>query len=121
MAQILVADDERMLRRVISRVLKRAGHTVVEAENGQDAINKLKAEPDAFELAILDMNMPQVDGVVAAKTIFEIKPELPVLIASGDTKEAVLERFDGRKPNGVLLKPFVPTELTSVVGSFLDS
>ena len=119
MAQILVADDERMLRRVISRVLKRAGYTVVEAENGQEAIDKLKGDPDSFSLAILDMNMPQVDGIVAAKAIFDLKPELPILIASGDTKEAVLERFDGHKPDGVLLKPFVPTELTSVVGSFL--
>ena len=120
MAQILVADDERMLRRVISRVLKRAGHTIVEAENGQEAIDAVQADPAAFALVILDMNMPTVDGIVAAKTIFEIRPDLPVLIASGDTKDAVLERFEDRKPNGVLQKPFVPTDLTDVVGAFLD-
>lgn len=119
MAQILVADDERMLRRVIGRVLRRSGHLVVEAENGHEAISKVTEAPESFDLVILDMNMPQVDGIQAAQAIFDVAPELPILIASGDTKEAVLERFGDREPNGIIQKPFVPAELTAIVDQFL--
>ena len=64
---ILVADDEQMLRRALSRVLARAGFSTILAEDGQQAIDLFAQEGSAIDLVVLDMNMPIFTAVGAQK------------------------------------------------------
>jgi len=117
---ILVADDERMLRRALSRVLSRAGHRVVLAEDGQQAVDIFAENQDQIDLVILDMNMPNMDGFEAFTEIVRIDPTQRVVISSGENASEILSRFPEKKPLGVLEKPFIIGELLSQIRSFLD-
>jgi two-component system, cell cycle sensor histidine kinase and response regulator CckA len=119
MGTILVADDEKMLRRVISRVLSRAGYDVLLAENGQEAVSVFVENRERVSLVILDMNMPKLNGVGAARQIFDISPSTPVLIASGDDEKTVLAHFVDRKPDGLIQKPFIAATLVEAVEKHL--
>ena len=116
---ILVADDERMLRRALRRVLERAGYTVHLAEDGQQAIDIFIANKERIDLVILDMNMPNKTGVEAFSEIIQISGEQRVVISSGDNENEILARFPNRKPHGILQKPFIISELLNQIQSFI--
>ena len=81
MARILVVDDEELARFTIREMLAKAGHEIVEATNGNEAIELQKAEP--FDLVVTDIIMPDKDGV---ETIAELKQNHPspsILAISG--------------------------------------
>ena len=118
---ILVADDEQMLRRALSRVLARAGFSTILAEDGQQAIDLFAQEGSAIDLVVLDMNMPIKNGVQAFYGIRELDPTMKVVIASGESRNEVLSQFGAVKPNGILQKPFVLGKLVAEINLFLES
>ncbi|MDB4959308.1 MAG: sigma-54-dependent Fis family transcriptional regulator [Myxococcales bacterium] len=86
-AKILVADDEQNLRRVLAAMLRRDGHEVVQAANGQEAIDRL-ADVD---VVITDLRMPGADGMEVLRTASKNHPHVPVIIitAYGSVGQAV--------------------------------
>ena len=70
--KILVVDDEKLIREVICEYARNEGYSVIEAENGDDAINKVTENPN-IDLIIMDIMMPRLDGYSACKEIFKIK------------------------------------------------
>lgn len=108
---VLIAEDERAVRMLLRVVLEGAGATVLEAENGRQALRLLELEPGRFDLVITDLNMPVMDGeqlVVAIRSQFG--KSLPIIMCSAMD---VL----GRAPmlqhlmSGIVNKPFSPPEL----------
>ncbi len=85
MAKILVADDESLIRKLISDCLKKEGHEVFEAEDGDEAI-KLFSENSDIELAILDIMMPEVDGWQVCRKIRETSG-IPVILVSARSQD----------------------------------
>lgn len=85
MAKILVADDENLIRKLISDCLKKEGHEVFEAEDGDEAI-KLFSENSDIELAILDIMMPEVDGWQVCRKIRETSG-IPVILVSARSQD----------------------------------
>ncbi|MBI4385918.1 MAG: response regulator [Elusimicrobia bacterium] len=80
--KILVVDDEDGVRRLIGRVLRQAGHEILEALDGRDIFKTIRTQrPD---LILLDVHMPQLDGIEALSEIREIEPRIPVIIMTGD-------------------------------------
>jgi len=80
-AQILIVDDQALIRRSWQRLLERAGHEVRLAEHGQEALELLKEEvPD---LVFLDLDMPVLDGVATLERLRQDHPRLPVVCVSG--------------------------------------
>ena len=116
---ILVADDEQMLRRALSRVLSRAGFSAIVAEDGQQAIDIFTQKSSEIDLVVLDMNMPKKNGVQAFYGIRELDPKMKIVIASGESRNEVLAQFGDDKPNGILQKPFVLGKLVSEINYFL--
>ncbi len=116
---ILIADDDPMLRKALSRVLSRAGYGVVLAENGQHAVD-LYTELKEFLLVILDLNMPIMDGVQAYHRIREINPSSKIAISSGETRSEIIKRL-GAEPDGVLPKPFALAGLLSEIKLMISS
>ena len=72
--RVLVADDETSIRTLVSKVLKRAGFEPVEAFDGQDAIEHLDREQ--YDVLVLDLMMPRVDGFGVVEHLIETKPEM---------------------------------------------
>ena len=81
MAKILVVDDEEVIRNICLRVLAQASHDVTQAEDGQSALNKM-AEQD-FDLFLIDVKMPGIDGIAVANAVRERWPRAPIIIMSG--------------------------------------
>lgn len=110
---ILIVDDEKNMRFVISRALKSAGHEVREAESGEDALAAI--EESTPDLVLLDQRMPRMDGLTALGEIKKLHPELPVvmLTAHGNVEDAVTAMKAGA--SDYLTKPFDVEELKLAV------
>jgi len=86
---ILIADDEQSLRLVLDTVLSKDGYEVDTAENGIQALEMVKSRE--YETVILDICMPQMDGLQAFSEIHKIKPNLPIILMTtyGSGQDAV--------------------------------
>ena len=85
MAKILIADDEELIRRLIGDCLVKNGHTVFEAEDGEEAIALFKENPD-INLAMLDIMMPEIDGWQVCRKIRETSG-IPVILVSARSED----------------------------------
>ena len=85
MAKILVADDEQLIRKLIGDCLKKEGHTVLAAEDGEKAVELFKNNKD-ISLALLDIMMPEIDGWQVCKTIRETSG-IPVVLVSARSED----------------------------------
>jgi DNA-binding response OmpR family regulator len=119
MAQkILVVDDEPAMVRLISRILSRKGFTVLEANNGQEALRRLyENKPD---LVLLDVVMPKMDGWQTCSRIREISATIPVIMLTGSckTEDDVVRGLD-YGADDYLLKPVGNKELVARVQAML--
>lgn len=110
---VLVADDNEVAQRLCRRVLEKAGHRVLTASDGQEAVNLALGElPD---MILMDVAMPSMDGLEAMRQIKAQKPSMVVVIASAHSMAGDRERFLAAGANDVLAKPFKLTELTGIV------
>ena len=80
-ARILVVDDERGMREVLSTILGRAGHSVVTAADGQEALQFIGS--DIFDVVITDLGMPHVDGRKVAGSVKKMSASTPVILLTG--------------------------------------
>lgn len=85
MAKILIADDEQLIRKLIGDALIKDGHTVLEAEEGQEALSVFEKNK-GINLAILDIMMPEIDGWEVCKRIRE-KSSIPIMLVSARSQD----------------------------------
>ncbi len=85
--KVLLVDDEKEFTHILSERMKARGLTVVTAENGRSALQK--AQKEAYDAIILDMLMPEMDGIETMKRLLEINPDLQIIILTG---HATLEK-----------------------------
>jgi len=115
--EVLVADDDEGVRGVLRCLLARDGHAVVEAEDGQSAIDIVAARgsKESFDLVITDLRMPRVDGFQVLARVRERQPRTPVVIltAQGSITECVAAMRAGAF--NFLTKPFHHMELAAIV------
>lgn len=78
---ILVADDEELVRDLLTRFLSNRGHTVLAAADGQQALRLFRQNP--FDLVLSDVRMPGLDGLALLTAIKEVNPRVPVVLISG--------------------------------------
>lgn len=116
MARVLVVDDESRIRDVVRFALERAGHEVVEAADGQAALDAFDA--GAIDAVVLDILMPEVDGLEVCRRM-RANSEVPILFLSSRDDE--FDRVLGLEmgADDYLTKPFSPRELTARVKSIL--
>lgn len=110
---VLVADDNEVAQRLCRRVLEKAGHRVLTASDGQQAVDI--ALTDSPDMVFMDVAMPGMDGLEAMRRIREKKPSMVVVIASAHSMAGDRERFLEAGANDVLSKPFRLNDLTSAV------
>jgi CheY-like chemotaxis protein len=119
--RLLLIDDEEALRKAVSRSLSRLGYTVDVAENGVHGARMVQEAPEAYDLVILDMMMPEMGGAENFQLIRRIRPDMKVLLCSGYSADA--DRNDLLKTGaaGFLEKPFDTSDLALSVRGVLDS
>jgi two-component system cell cycle sensor histidine kinase/response regulator CckA len=108
---VLVADDEELMREMLSGLLASAGATVVTAADGQQAIELFMADPDRYALVLLDQVMPRCTGCAAFKAMHALRPQTRIILMSGFVGEHAMgaEELDGLA--GFLAKPFTRAQL----------
>lgn len=119
MAKILVIDDEPRVRFLLKRLLESKGHSVAEAEDGNQAMWDVYGDSD---LVITDIVMPEADGLEVLMAFKKRKPDLPVIAISGGGRVSGKIYTDTAKVMGadaVFVKPFDNDELVNTVDALL--
>ena len=117
---VLVVDDEKHVREVAGHLLSAAGYEVSRAEDGMDALAILARDPTAVDLVLLDMTMPGLDGLEVLERIRRVRPDLPVLLSSGYSRDKVGDVLSTDLACGFIQKPYRRGELIGVTASMLD-
>jgi CheY-like chemotaxis protein len=106
--------------RVTTLLLESFGFLVSQADNGQQAVEAVRRQADAFALVILDMTMPEMSGHEALDAIRAIRRDMPVLLTSGYREQDAAERMHGERPSAFIQKPFEFDALLLRVKQVLD-
>ena len=117
MSQVLIAEDEAMLRVIAVEMLEDAGFTVFQACDGVEALAVLKANP-GIQVLVSDIKMPRMDGYALAEASIGLRPELKILLMTGYTQEPPTALLKAREIK-TLHKPFNLERLTELVGEML--
>jgi PAS domain S-box-containing protein len=118
---ILLAEDNELVRTMARVCLQKGGYRVVEADCGEEALQKFQQEGDRIHFLLTDVVMPGMNGKELADRIQALRPGLKVLFMSGYSEE-VLVRFGGSLEDIALLdKPFTPAVLLQRVRDLMDS
>ncbi|MGW4383233.1 response regulator transcription factor [Kitasatospora sp. NPDC004531] len=118
MARLLVVEDEARLRAYLTRALSTDGHLVHSAATGPEAVRRLR-EDDAYDLVVLDLMLPGLDGFEVMRQAFELRPEQRVLVLSAVVDVATRVRCLRTGAVDFLGKPFATAELIERVRSRL--
>ncbi|WP_169747448.1 ATP-binding protein [Belnapia moabensis] len=118
--RILVADDNRVNRAVTRKILEREGHQVVLVTDGDAALDALEAGP--FDLVLMDLNMPELDGITATK-LYRVaalgRPHLPIIGLTADASPEAQQRSREAGMDACLIKPIEPAALAATVATYL--
>ncbi len=118
--RILLVDDEKQVLIVEQMILERLGYTVECNDSSSEALEAIKTNPDAFDLVISDMTMPDMTGDQLAQKIMEIKPILPIIICTGFSERISLENLRSIGVKALLMKPIIKAKMAITVRKVLD-
>ena len=115
MQSILAVDDSPSMRKMVSFTLSGAGYNVVEAVDGQDALEK--AESHNIDLVLADQNMPRLDGIGLTRRLREHPKfkSIPILILTTESSDQMKQAGRAAGATGWLVKPFDPNRLIEVI------
>lgn len=116
---ILIVDDEHMVRELLKGVLAEAGATLLEAENGEEALQVYMEKQNDIDLVILDVIMPGIKGDEVLRRIRKERAHMKVIISSGFMSEQQRTKLKEYKVDGFLDKPFKDDDALAVVAEVL--
>ncbi|MCX6074383.1 MAG: response regulator [Campylobacterales bacterium] len=117
---ILIVDDSRMMRDIVTYALECAGYTTLtQAEDGIDALEKIEAHP--FDLIITDINMPRMDGIELCKALQknEKSASIPIVVLTTESSDEMKSKGKESGAWAWIIKPFLPDDLLHVVTTIL--
>jgi two-component system chemotaxis response regulator CheY len=122
MANILIVDDSKFMRKMLSDILTEKGHQIIgEAENAREAVELYqRLKPD---LVTLDIIMPEVEGtdsISALKAMVRTNPKVRVVMISAMGQQEVVEECIQAGAKDFIVKPIQPSNVAEVVGSVLN-
>ena len=118
---VLVVDDEEGVRRITRRNLERLGFQVVEAEDGEAGLECFRKGPDDFRCVLVDLMMPRLRGDEVLSAVRSLRPDMPVILASGYSETEVRDRYEVASASAILQKPFRREQLEQVLRAVLHS
>lgn len=119
MRSILTVDDSASMRQMVAFTLKHAGYEVIEAVDGQDALEKVKDQP--VDLVLTDQNMPRMDGLALVQRLRSMAQHrsVPILILTTESSDEMKQAGRAAGATGWLVKPFDPPRLLEVIGKVI--
>ncbi|MBP5988006.1 MAG: PAS domain S-box protein [Azonexus sp.] len=118
---ILAADDESINRLILDEILTECGARVATVSNGREAVERVIGDgPDAFDVVLMDIQMPEMDGYEATRRILELAPQLPVIAQTAHAFREELDRCLEAGMVGHVTKPFDPELLVRVIREHLQ-
>lgn len=119
MYRILVVDDEAKIRLLIRKYAEFEGHAVTEAENGMEAVNLCRQNPDKFDIIIMDVMMPELDGFSAIAEIRKIASPAVIMLSARGEEYDKIHGFE-LGVDDYVVKPFSPKELMMRVNAVMN-
>lgn len=119
MYRILVVDDEAKIRLLIRKYAEFEGHEVTEAENGMEAVRLFRKTPDAFDIVIMDVMMPELDGFSAVAEIKKIASPAVIMLSARGEEYDKIHGFE-LGVDDYVVKPFSPKELMMRVAAVMS-
>lgn len=119
--RVLFVDDEPMIRKLGQRILERQGYQVETRPSGVDALECFREHPDRFDVVVTDMTMPGMRGDRLAEEILSIRPEIPVILSTGYSKQVSEEKAGQIGVRAFVMKPLTGQELADTVRRVLDT
>jgi two-component system chemotaxis response regulator CheY len=115
MHSILAVDDSASMRQMVAFTLKGAGYNVIEAADGQEALDKARGE--TVDLVLTDQNMPRMDGITLVQNLRTLATyaSTPILILTTESSDEMKAKGRAAGATGWLVKPFDPGKLLDVV------
>ncbi len=113
LSSVLVIDDDEKMRELLTTILEGEGYYVESAANGKQAIEACKKVH--FDVALIDIELPDVKGTVLLRTLKEIKPKMVRIIVTGHPSIENAVKAINEKADGYILKPFNPSELLETI------
>lgn len=116
---VLLVDDHQSILRVTRRMLGRLGWSVIEAARGHDAIDTFASDADVIDLVILDLGLPDMNGLDVLAEMKRHRPDARVIVSSGSNPGATGEGLGPVAPDGFLDKPYTLATLRETLDRLL--
>lgn len=110
---ILVVDDDPLIRSMCKKVVEAHGFSTILAENGAEALNIFRENPEGIALVVSDISMPVMNGIDMAQQMFAMKPHANMILMTGYTAQVLLGKL--KDLCALLYKPFTPRQLIEVI------
>jgi CheY-like chemotaxis protein len=120
-AVILLAEDDLAVRSVIKTLLTEMGYNVIEAVDGQHAVEQYRQHSETIQLVLMDMIMPALNGQEAFEEIQKIKADARVLFMSGYTADYMRAKMDVAEGLRFIAKPIAPRELLKTIREIINT
>ena len=118
--RIMVVDDEKMLLILAAEILKQAGYEVVTAQSGFECLDFFRWKPVKFDLVLLDLTMPLMDGEETFQRLRALRPNLPVMLCTGYVHQERLDHMLAEGLSGFMRKPLGAREYVANVRAMLE-
>lgn len=117
--RIMSVDDSTSVRQLVAMTLTNAGYEVVTAEDGMDAVEKLKSSP--VDMVLADLNMPRMDGISLVKHLRDTPAYrfIPIVLLTTESQEEKKAQGKAAGATGWIVKPFQQDQLLAVVKKVL--
>ena len=118
MKYIMVIDDSPTIRTSVTFAVKPLGYEIQQAENGVDALQKIKtlvSEGNEIALCVVDVNMPEMDGITFIKEFKKEDKFTPILVLTTESENEKIQEGKQAGASGWIVKPFKSNELVDVV------
>lgn len=117
--RVLLVEDEEYIREVMVEVLQSSGFDVVEAVNGQDALDIVAAHDKRVDLVVMDLNMPVMGGKECMAAMLKMCPGLIILVATGSSDMDEVDEIRSLGAKNIISKPYTSTQLLEAIQEFL--
>jgi CheY-like chemotaxis protein len=115
---VLVVDDEPGMRDMAQAILKKIlGHEAITAGDGYDAMEIFRARKDEIDLVLLDLSMPGMDGWETLAQLRAVRPDIPVVLASGHDEAQVMQGHHPHRPQAFIHKPYMSEDLREAIAA----
>jgi len=118
---ILFVDDDKRIVQIGQEILEHLGYRVTGVTSSMAALEKVRRQPEKFDLVITDFTMPRMNGVELARELSRVRPGMPIILYTGKSKAVTAENARNLGIKDYLLKPVTAMELHQAIRRVLDA